>query len=217
MLKEIKLGFKLIKYSYKLKMNIGMLILFLAIGVFSEVMTKGTSLIGGVYLMIGGMFAYQMVMSMDVSLMIQSTAMKKKLQIYIPAMVSFIIYVAIFTFLVIEKVILMQNYAAETFEFVNTLLWIEMIMASVYIYTSICYKFFVLGFIVFMAIDMSMFMGLLTSGIMAAMEKLPFGVIVVIGYAIIILGTLLVVGVGNLLYKKPLSEFAFRGIFRDAK
>ena len=167
--------------------------------------------------MIGGMFAYQMVMSMDVSLMIQSTAMKKKLQIYIPAMVSFIIYVAIFTFLVIEKVILMQNYAAETFEFVNTLLWIEMIMASVYIYTSICYNFFVLGFIVFMAIDMSMFMGLLTSGIMAAMEKLPFGVIVVIGYAIIILGTLLVVGVGNLLYKKPLSEFAFRGIFRDAK
>ncbi len=217
MLKEIKLGFKLIKYSYKLKMNIGMLILFLAIGVFSEVMTKGTSLVGGVYLMIGGMFAYQMVMSMDVSLMIQSTAMKKKLQIYIPAMVSFIIYMAIFTFLVIEKVILMQNYAAETFELVNTLLWIEMIMASVYIYTSICYKFFVLGFVVFMVLEMSMFMGLLKSGFMDAMEKLPFGVIVAMGYAIIILGTLLVVGVGRLLYKKPLSEFAFRGIFRDAK
>ena len=217
MLKEIKLGFKLLKYGYKLKMNVVTLILFLAIGVFSEVMAKGTSLVGGVYFMIGGMFAYQMVMSMDVSQMIQSTAMKKKLQIYIPAMVSFIIYIVIFTFLVIEKVILIQNHAAKPSELVNTLLWVEMIMASVYIFVSICYKFFVLGFIVFMAIDMSMFMGLLTSGIMAAMEKLSFGATIVMGYAIIILGTLLVVGVGKLLYKKPLSEFAFRGIFRDAK
>lgn len=217
MLKEIKLGFKLLKYGYKVKMNVVTLILFLAIGVFSEVMAKGTSLVGGVYFMIGGMFAYQMVMSMDVSQMIQSTAMKKKLQIYIPAMVSFIIYIVIFTFLVIEKVILIQNHAAKPSELVNTLLWVEMIMASVYIFVSICYKFFVLGFIVFMAIDMSMFMGLLTSGIMAAMEKLSFGATIVMGYAIIILGTLLVVGVGTLLYKKPLSEFAFRGIFRDAK
>ena len=217
MLKEIKLGFKLLKYSYKLKMNVVTLILFLAIGVFSEVMAKGTSLVGGVYFMIGGMFAYQLVMSMDVSQMIQSTAMKKKLQIYIPAMVSFIIYMVIFTFLVIEKVILIHNHAAKPSELVNTLLWVEMIMASVYIFTSICYKFFVLGFVVFMVLDMSMFMGLLTSGIMAAMEKLSFGATIVMGYAIIILGTLLVVGVGKLLYKKPLSEFAFRGIFRDAK
>lgn len=217
MLKDIKLGFKLLKYSYKLKMNAGMLILFLAIGVASEVMTKGTSIIGGVYFMLCGMFAYQMVMSMDVSQMIQSTSMKKKLQIYIPAMVSFIIYMVVYTFIVVERIILIQNHVADAGELSYTLFSIDIVMISVFLFTSICYKYFILGFIVFMAIFMSSYTALMVSGVMAVMEKLPFAANVVIGYAIIILGTAFLIGMGRLLYKKPLSEFAFRGLFRDAK
>ena len=217
MLKEIKLGFKLLKYSYKLKMNVGMLIFFLAIGVFSEVTTKGTSIIGGIYFMLCGMFAYQMVMSMDVSQMIQSTAMKKKLQIYIPAMVSFIIYMVVYTFIVIERIILIQNHVADAGELSYALFSVDIVMISVFLFTSICYKYFLLGFIMFIGIFMPSYTATMVSGVMLVMEKLPFAVNVAIGYAIIILGTLLQIGVGTLLYKKPLSEFAFRGIFRDAK
>lgn len=217
MLKDIKLGFKLLKYSYKLKLNTGMLIMFLIIGAIVEVMTKGTSIIGGVYFMLCGMFAYQLVMSMDVSQMIQSTAMKKKIQIYIPSMVSFIIYMVIYTFLVVERVILIQNHVADTKELAFTLFSIDIVMVSVFLFTSICYKYFILGFIVFFVIFMGSYTVLMMSGVMAVLQELPFGVIVVMGYAIIILGTALLIGMGNLLYKKPLSEFAFRGLFRDTK
>lgn len=217
MLKDIKLGFKLLKYSYKLKLNAGMLIMFLIIGAIVEVMTKGTSIIGGVYFMLCGMFAYQLVMSMDVSQMIQSTAMKKKIQIYIPSMVSFIIYMVIYTFLVVERVILIQNHVADAKELAFTLFSIDIVMVSVFLFTSICYKYFILGFIVFLVIFTGSYTVLMISGVMKVLQELPFGIIVVMGYAIIILGTAFLVGMGNLLYKKPLSEFAFRGLFRDAK
>lgn len=49
MLKDIKLGFKLLKYGYKLKLNVILLALFAIIGIASDIMSKGTSIIGGVY------------------------------------------------------------------------------------------------------------------------------------------------------------------------
>ena len=47
MLKDIKLGFKLLKYGYKLKLNVILLALFAIIGIASDIMSKGTSIIGG--------------------------------------------------------------------------------------------------------------------------------------------------------------------------
>ena len=88
MLKDIKLGFKLLKYGYKLKLNIFMLAFFAIFGIASDIMSKGTSIIGGIYIMMCGMFTFQLIMSMDVSELIQSTSLKKKLQIYIPVLSS---------------------------------------------------------------------------------------------------------------------------------
>lgn len=47
MLKDIKLGFKLLKYGYKLKLNVIMLVFFAIFGIASEIFSKGTSIIGG--------------------------------------------------------------------------------------------------------------------------------------------------------------------------
>ena len=51
MRKDIKLGFKLLRYGYKLKLNVIMLVFFAIIGIASDIMSKGTSIIGGVYFM----------------------------------------------------------------------------------------------------------------------------------------------------------------------
>ena len=97
MLKDIKLGFKLLRYGYKLKLNVIMLVFFAVFGIASDIMSKGTTIIGGVYFMMSGMFTFQLIMSMDVSELIQSTSLKKKLQIYIPVMSSTVINLVIFT------------------------------------------------------------------------------------------------------------------------
>ena len=125
MLKDIKLGFKLLRYGYKLKLNVIMFVFFAVIGIASDIMSKGTSIIGGVYFMMCGMFTFQLIMSMDVSELIQSTSLKKKLQIYIPVMSSTVINLVVFTFLVIERVILILNSVADKKQLIFTLFTLD--------------------------------------------------------------------------------------------
>ena len=111
----------------------------------------------GVYFMMCGMFTFQLIMSMDVSELIQSTSLKKKLQIYIPVMSSTVINLVVFTFLVIERVILIQNSVADKKQLIFTLFTLDVVLLTVYLYTSICYKYYVLGFIIFMVLFMGVF------------------------------------------------------------
>ena len=67
MLKDIKLGFKLLRCGYKLKLNVIMLVFFAVFGIASDIMSKGTTIVGGIYFMMSGMFTFQLIMSMDVS------------------------------------------------------------------------------------------------------------------------------------------------------
>ena len=220
MLKDIKLGFKLLKYGYKLKLNIFMLAFFSIFGIVSDIMSKGTSIIGGIYIMMCGMFTFQLIMSMDVSELIQSTSLKKKLQIYIPVMSSTVINLVVFTFLVIERVILIQNSVADEKQLIFTLFTLDVVLLTVYLYTSICYKYFVLGFIVFMVLFMSIFTvlsGVAFVPVSNAVFKLGLPVVALLGYIVIFVGGALEILIGEMLYKNPLYEFAFRGFFRDAK
>lgn len=209
MLKDIKLGFKLLRYGYKLKLNVIMLVFLTVIGIASDIMSKGTTIIGGIYFMMSGMFTFQLIMSMDVSELIQSTSLKKKLQIYIPVMSSTVINLVIFTFLVADKT-----------QLIYTLFTIDVVLLIVYLYTSICYKYYVLGFIAFMVLFMGVFTVLSGAAFVPvsnAVFKLGLPVVALLGYIAIFAGGALEILIGELLYKKPLSEFAFRGFFRDAK
>ena len=67
MLKDIKLGFKLLRYGYKLKLNVIMLVFLTVIGIASDIMSKGTTIIGGIYFMMSGMFTFQLIMSKSTS------------------------------------------------------------------------------------------------------------------------------------------------------
>jgi hypothetical protein len=212
MLKDIKLGFKLLRYGYKLKLNVIMLVFFAIFGIASEIFSKGTSIIGGVYFMMSGMFTFQLIMSMDVSELIQSTSLKKKLQIYIPVLASTVINLILFTVFVVERVVLIQMGVADKTQIIYTLFMLDVILLITYLYTSICYKYFVLGFILFMVAFMAAFMGFADT-----IAALGLPVIALFGYIAIFAGGALEILIGELLYKKPLSEFAFRGFFRDAK
>ena len=80
-MKDLILGFKLLRYGYKLKTNVMMLGLFTAIGLLIEISSHGTNILGGFYFMLTGMFAYQMIIYMNASDYVQSSAMKRKLEV----------------------------------------------------------------------------------------------------------------------------------------
>ncbi len=220
MLKDLKMGFQLMKYGYKIKMNVIMMVVILAFGIVAEISSKGTSFLGGFYLMMTGMFAYQLIMSMDISEMVQSSAAKRKLQVGLPVVASTVVYLASYTFLLVERVILIHQNPQSREELLYTLFTILLIMITVYIFSSICYKYFVAGFILFLILFIGVDTGaviLWNNGIGAWLCQIGLGWLAVLGYAVVLLGGGIEYLLGSLLYRKPLSEFAFRGIFKDAK
>lgn len=220
MLKDLKMGFQLMKYGYKIKMNVIMMFVILAFGIVAEISSKGTSFLGGFYLMMTGMFAYQLIMSMDISEMVQSSAAKRKLQVGLPVVASTVVYLASYTFLLVERVILIHQNPQSKEELLYTLFTILLIMITVYIFSSISYKYFVAGFISFLILFIGVDTGaviLWNNGIGAWLCQIGLGWLAVLGYAVVLLGGGIEYLLGSLLYRKPLSEFAFRGIFKDAK
>lgn len=214
------MGFQLMKYGYKIKMNVIMMIVILALGIVAEITSEGTSFLGGFYLMMTGMFAYQLIMSMDISEMVQSSAAKRKLQVGLPVVASTVVYLASYTFLLVERVILIHQNPQSKEELLYTLFTILLIMITVYIFSSICYKYFVAGFILFLILFIGVDTGaviLWNNGIGAWLCQIGLGWLAVLGYAVVLLGGGIEYLLGSLLYRKPLSEFAFRGIFKDAK
>lgn len=218
MLKDIILGFKLVKYGYKLKENIFMLVIFTAIGLFVEIQSKGTSIIGGLYFMLVGMFAYQLIMSVDVSEYIQTSAMKRKLQLTIPVITSTALYLFIFTFIIIEKCILINMYPENQKMLIMSLVQLELFMLIVFAFSSICYKYFLLGFLLFIVLDFAVIIissFLFNTPFASTVLSIPFGVFAVTGYLVIFIGSVLEYIIGSKLYNKPLSQFAFKGLLKD--
>ena len=170
--------------------------------------------------MLTGMFAYQLIMSMDISEMVQTSAMKRRLQVELPVVASTVVYLAAYTFLLVERVILIYQNPQGKEEALYTLFTIVLMMVTIYIFTAICYKYFVAGFILFLILFIGVDTGaviLWNNGIGAWLCQIGLGWLAVLGYAVVLLGGGIEYLLGSLLYRKPLSEFAFRGIFKDAK
>lgn len=213
-LNEIKLGFTLLKYGYKIKQNIVMIVIFLLIGLATEIGSKGSNMIGAFYLMLVGIFGYQMIISMDLTGFVQSSYMKKAIQTKVPVAASFVINVVMYTIIVLEKWFFFRG-DEELFTankcilmVVGALLFVE------FIYMGICYKYYALGTILFCMC--AGFVGganvIIAERFMPEIQNTPYSVFVIGGYAVIILGTFIQYGLSVLLYKKDLSKFAFRGI-----
>ena len=218
MLIDIILGFKLVIYGYKLIENIFMVVIFTAIGLFVEIQSKGTSIIGGLYFMLVGMFAYQLIMSVDVSEYIQTSAMKRKLQLTIPVITSTALYLFIFTFIIIEKCILINMYPENQKMLIMSLVQLELFMLIVFAFSSICYKYFLLGFLLFIVLDFAVIIissFLFNTPFAPTVLSIPFGVFAVTCYLVIFIGAVLEYIIGSKLYNKPLSQFAFKGLLKD--
>lgn len=219
-MKDLILGFKLLRYGYKLKTNVMMLILFTAIGFVVELSSHGTNMIGGFYFMLTGMFAYQMIIYMNASDYVQSSAMKRKLEVGMPVIVSTVVYLVMLTILVVEKYILIRMYPENTAQYQDTLFMIILILFGAMIFCGVCYKYFVASFIVFMLVVMTC-MATVNSWLydhhISEVIGSGFEKIAIIGYVAIIVGGVIEYAFSSLLYRKQLSEFAMSGLSKSMK
>lgn len=217
MLNEIKLGFKLLKYGYRLKFNIFIMGLIFTIGLVTEIASKGTNYIGGAYFMICAMFGFQFVCSVGLSEYIQSTGVKKKLSVDVPVLLHAVLSLFTLLLIVIERAMLIQFYPENEIMVIKMFIIVVTFNVATHIYTGICYKYFFVGVVIFTA----MFVGLLTffnyslSGYSAWIHiNHGIGYYALIAFVITLVAIAIEYVICSLLYRKPLSEYAFRGMIK---
>ena len=85
MTNNLKMGFKALKYGLNFKGNFFAMLLFLVLG-FIMMFASPTKILGSVYNSIGAIMVVQLINSVSVSAMVQTSPYKKKLQTIIPAL-----------------------------------------------------------------------------------------------------------------------------------
>ena len=213
-LNEFKTAYKIVGYGAKIKVNFMMAGLFLLLGIIFEFASKGTQITGSFYIVLSGMFLYQMIMSSDISTLVQASPYKKKIQCHYP-MIAVIpwMFIALTIVLIIHYVFTLQD-ASQLQEQCQNLIVLGGCIFFMLTYFGIAYKYFI-GATAFMIVSIMVMMFGANAYFRSPMAvELSFAGCVIFDYVASIAGCILCKLFTELLYKKDLSPLAFRGLIK---
>ena len=208
MKKKISDLFCLMKCGLSFKSQVAFGILFLILGSVWEVfpILGEVNMIdmGSVFLFCAVMFPTQMLISLDISEMVQTS---------IPAKIS-----ACGGLLMLAWATLLKGIAYATGNISGNLGWqllqIGIWMFFLMIFNGVCYKFFIISLIIMYSLmfGLGMSAGMASfgkGGMMSGMVQIHPVLAVVLDIGLILLGALAEYGIASLFYKFPLSKSAF--------
>lgn len=214
MKEQLSKGWKLRGYGLGVKTQRAFCIIFLIVGTLFKLSPLETEYmgidVGAVFLFCSAMFPAQLVMSLDMSQMVQASPYKKKLQISIPAKMTtagVMIMLGWSIFLqVISCMISGKNFADQGVKLLMTGMWAFVIL----LFTGVCYKFFVVSMIVMYIFMFGVGM-LLEIGLHFFIPKgfIHPLVAIVADIVLVLTGGVIQYGLMKLFYKFPLSKAAF--------
>ena len=214
-MKELVNAYKIVQYGTKIGMQFGMALLFLALGIVLEFLTRGTQSVGSFYIVLSGMFLYQMIVSSDISTLVQSSPYKKKIQCTYPLL-------AVIPWIVVTLAIVcgLHCYFAATsgpdgyIEQGQQLIILGLCIFILMVYFGIAYKYFITATVVMIIFVMAV-MFVVTGAYSNEYFVAPsLGFCVAFAWIAAVLGFVCCKVLTNLLYKKDLSKLAFRGMTR---
>ena len=205
---------KLCKYGFRFKLNLACFLIFLGVGILIEITSKGNNMLGGFYIVICSMYMYQFFISLSLTDFVQSSGLKYKLHVVLPVVANVVFCFILYSFVAGFRFLVLKNNPADESTMVTTILLCALFIIVLYIYTAFAYKYFIVAVVVF-CMTFSVAMGVIGTDPSAYCPDISYGCAVLIGYAAVFLGGLAEFIIGKLLYKKPLSERAFRGIFKS--
>ena len=214
-MKELINAYKIVGYGAKIKTQFLLALLFLIIGIIVEIGSQGTVSTGSFYIVLSGLFLYQMIISSDISTLVQSSPYKKKIQCTYP-----MIAVMPWVFITLNIVLLIHYYYAKVSGGeglqvqCQTLIVLGLCIFIMMVYFGLAYKYFVTAtsiMVVFVMVVM-----FVTSAIFREDNApvLTFAGCAIFDYVCTIGGCILCKVITELFYKKELSSYAFRGLIR---
>lgn len=188
--------------------------LFLLLGIIFEFASIGTQMIGSFYIVLSGMFLYQMIMSSDISTLVQASPYKKKIQCHYPM-------IAVIPWMFITLTIVLGIHYAfslkdqtEPQRQCRTLVVLGLCIFFMLVYFGVAYKFFVSATVFLVVSIMVVMVGTNTLFTMDNPIELTFAGCAVFDYICAILGCVLCKILTEVFYKKDLSRLAFRGLIK---
>ena len=219
MINKIKTGIMLCRYGFSFKSNVAGALIFMVLGIVMQInMINGMSFLGSMYIVLSAVFMYQLICSVTISTMIQTSGYKKQLQTLIPTITSVPFMMLMYTVCVIMYYFMKSG--SEEYAIKNLLLT-AIFVFFMEIYTGTAYKYFVVSLgVMLVSIYAFMFnsdriMEMLMT-VLSSLSLNSFGAVIVIGYVAIIVGGVLEYLLSCLFYKKPLSKMAFGAALKRA-
>lgn len=233
---ELRKAIRLTKYSLSLKMNLICMVTMLVLGLLMEwvfcyvndyqanAMTVPFLPIsmGTFFIICAALFPAQMVISLDVGTMVQTSPYKRKLQTLFPTVLNGVSMTIALLLVVLIRGI---SWVLTGKDYVwDSLLYVGVIAAVLMVYSMFVYKFFVLSIIVLYFV---MFFGGFTWGIITKTGRFSFlskdfaanlspVVAVLLSIGMIVIASMIHYGATRLLYKRPLSKYAFGAALQRA-
>lgn len=172
--------------------------------------------VSGFYLMLVAMYIGQVILSADVSKLVQSSPYKKAIQTkYLMTIITVISFVA-YTFLVAIRVVGCSFIESPVYKtaLIRDVVVVGIAGFLIILYSSMIYKYYVLSLVVvFITVFPVMFFG---DRILAKLSWLDGWLAVVVGYVILILGAVLGYTLAKLFYKKDIEGVVFRNALAKA-
>ena len=230
-MKDLVKYIKMMRYALQFKMILVLAVLFFVFGIIFEVVgfsDSGSSYsLAALYLALTGMYFYQLVFSTTVSKMVQTSPMKKKLQVTGPILITFITSFIVFAIYVAIRLIKVTPEFLEANNVpypraYSTILFMAVWLFIFFIYMAFSYRSYILS-IVFVALSVIGILGFSarTEIFIRISEKLigadnsPL-LLIIVSLAILIVGAIIGYIISLLLYRKPISDMAVRYALRQA-
>ncbi len=213
MLDELKNAYKLVQYGLKIKTQLGFAVLFVLIGIGIEVISKGQVVTGSFYIILSGIFIYQLIISVDNSTLVQSSPYKKKIQCTYPLLATAPwVYMTLAVLSVIHWIFSRESAEAYGAMCRMTIL-LGVLLGVLMLYTALAYKYFILVTVVmFVSVFIPIFV--LQDENKISIHLNNFGACVAVSFLITTLGVIGCRLLAKATYKHELDKLAFKAAMK---
>lgn len=210
MTEQIKMGMKLLRYTFGIKTCLVSMVLFLGLGILCACLpVRIMGRMSGFFILLVSLWVVQMLSSLNVSYMVQASPWKRALQTSVPALLSFVCSLILYLFVVLISVLKLRGAALDERQIlVEGVLMNGILAFLLLVYSGVAYKYFRIATVVF---------SVTVYALMCVFEFIPntgkglnlsFMGAVGIGILCIIAGALAEYGLSLLFYKVPVSKGA---------
>ena len=209
MIDELKRGMKLLKYGFNLKSSILLAVLFFLMGIVFIGIDNVTFLLGGTYIMLGPMMLIQIVVTLISANSVAASPRKRVLEIWIPNLAGLVIMILGYICIIAIAVLKIYQKPALENDYLNNLACMGMLTCILGIYMSISYKSFLMSIL-------GIALAYPTAYVLFGSIKIHLTIVTasLIGFAFIVLGSILSFMLRKAFYKKPISKYAVGGALR---